>query len=487
MAKCKFSKTCKHYQKGAVTCNLDGGMYSFNAMNMTMKHCGVYDKQEQPKDSKWWMYAAIFIISFIFRFALRNKCFFDHDSLTFASAVQLTNSLHHLVPASGNKLFAVLVYSGIDLYVKNIYWTGTIVTIIFACAAVIMLAEVCKLLFKNDFIAYGSAFLFSFNPLFFSFTTFTRTYAMAIFLMLMSIYCFIRALRERSNYYYILSSIYFVLMLFTRSEYFLILPVYFMLYLWLHKISDLHLDKPFMTYYQFKLLVVPLAFAFIGMLFGWITWYGNDYIAWNRMIPLLSYSMSQLMSALTIPGFVLFVIGCCYLVWKKKDHLFLFCMVWFASIFLPMSIISSTTPRLYMNAIIPIYIIITYMFQNYRWKEWIVICMLLYMFASISFVLVPRNEHCYTYDLAKAIHDIDPNASVMLEDADVFSAYYFNQSDVAIDANITGKDIYTTSIVYDLYNMSYKRLAVKTIPYEDFHHAELVSKVQDVTIYKLER
>lgn len=417
----------------------------------------------------------IFILSVGIRQIFIADCLYHHDSVQLAKAIDQTTS-GNLTFAVGGRQAMVLIYSAANYFIQNGEKAAMLMTIIFAglCCCVLYLFVLELLQSKRT--AFYSAMLLSFSPLFLSITTYAKSHAIAIFFLLLALYIFIKG-------QYIFAGIVFTAAIFCRVDTLLYFPLFlFMIFLFSKKIK-------FLSIFGFTYPIIIL--GFIGIKSGWLYKYGSDsLVPISKVLWYVIYGMGTMSIGMGLTCLIVFLYICAKTRFDKIDG---FLFLWSALGFIYF-IISVTSPRMYMISIIPLYIITArhiYELLPKKNANFVIIIIVIFSFIQIFPTLYFRHEYCTGKELANKFQEViqdKSNSIVVLTDEGVFLNYYANIKYI-FPQNIksTNKTVYTTSIIYNKYNLTYEKKEVGTMLWEDYHHSELYATPKNISIYKLSK
>jgi hypothetical protein len=120
----------------------------------------------------------LFLVTITPRYILINDGLFHHDSVQLAKAVEGSIETKELMPAVNNRYGLVfvyilmhMIYSPFDISYEL---SVTLTTIILAGIASIFIFLFTSYYFKNQYIGFYTTLLLSFNPIFFSTSTYAK-------------------------------------------------------------------------------------------------------------------------------------------------------------------------------------------------------------------------------------------------------------------------------------------------------------------------
>ncbi|HIE44011.1 MAG TPA: hypothetical protein EYP78_04360 [Candidatus Omnitrophica bacterium] len=210
-------------------------------------------------------------------------------------------------------------------------FTARLPQLIFYLMTSVYLYRLLLLFRDKETAVVGSAF-FLFLPVFFYYGHMAYLTAGAIFLVVCSIFYFLRYIKEGEREDFIialfLSSIGFL-----YKRVLLVLLLTFFLYLLLKTIISRDLpDGPSFYLRSFWVGLVPvipwsfLSYRFSERNYSFIL---SNWFSWESAL----FVLRQMPQAITYPVFLLFIFGVIYSLWKKRDELTHFSLLWFFSFY----------------------------------------------------------------------------------------------------------------------------------------------------------
>lgn len=405
-----------------------------------------------------------------------NAGLFHHDSVQLAEAIET----HNWNGAVGGRAGVVLLYSIPYYFYPNAYLTSTLMTILLASLSCLILYLFIKDFSRNEFIAFCTAMLFSFSPLYLSISTYTKEHAAAIFFILLTLWIFYKR-------HYLVAGILFVISLFMRIDNILMLPVFITLYILYHHEKKWHN----LLYFFIPILTLCSISFYFNLLFK----NSSDFIVWTwKLIPLFVISSDRLIGSIHLYVFIMAILSLLLLFWKRRDTLLIFTGIWFFSIFVPMALMNVASARLFIIALIPLCILAAYFIhwtidqtENENFAGHLVIAALI--LAQIAFIIPTLEYRHHTMggkELADAFKSVVPeDGYVILEDENVFIEYYAGLKTIGPKGDFIGKSLYTTSDILKSYDLPFAKEPLKIVEYDDFHHSELGIDLRNITIYRL--
>lgn len=433
-----------------------------------------------------YMLLILFIITLVPRVVLVNDGLFHHDSVQLAKALEN----HNMTGAVGGRIGMMAIYSIPYAIYPDGYIIATYMTILFACLSVCMIFLLVKQLFDNSTIAFTTAVLFSFCPLFLSITTYAKSHAIGLFFILVALWFFVKSLKYDCYVWAFLSGTTFIYSLFVRIDNVLYVPLFIFLYFY----SD-NLFRTKAKRYDLKYLYclfVPIIMGLImGLVRGWLFKYGRDSLILNfdKWIYLFTVGSLNLVDSMGLFTFAILIISAFVLLKRKQDWLLIFCGLWFLVVFFPMVSLNVASARFFVGALIPLFILISFYLRSIK-TEWIFNTLfntlVVLMFLNIMPILIVRNQYSSGKVMGELLGDIvGDDEYVLLGDNSVFAKYYGGVSVLSPNANISGKSVYVMQHVIDLYSLNYTVIPITSFMWEDYHHGELKLKFRNETIYKV--
>lgn len=417
----------------------------------------------------------LFLVTITPRYILINNGLFHHDSVQLAKAVEGSIETKELMPAVNNRYGLVFIYSLMHMiyYPFDISYelSVTLTTIILAGIASIFTFLFTSYYFKNQYIGFYTTLLLNFNPIFFSTSTYAKSHAMALLCMMACLYFLLLAIDTEKNSSFILSGSFFILLLLTRIDgIFIIFSILFLLY------KDRKNTRQ-KAYYVGILFIITLILFLTEIIFI----YSIDIpkMLLREKLFLLVYSSVSLIDSIIPILFMLILYGIYYM-WKINKRLeVLFLSLFFLTTFLPMSIMNSFEPRLLLYSIVPLYMILSFLLNEFK-NKYIKVSLLIIAIISTFMPYYDMYEFRHSYSSGKEMalfleYNLNYGSSIELEDMDggVFIDYYSKKR-----FNITKDGDYL--FTKEKWNYT---IINKTI-YEGFHRSTIESNINTFYLYK---
>ena len=185
----------------------------------------------------WHIFLALVIISIVPRLMLLNAGLFHHDSVRFARTVEYPFESGNFLDLFrddfmnlrvGYLLYNFATYTFFHFFLghETAEFSTLFAGALAASLAVGMLFLFLRQLYRSNFVSISSALLFSFFPLFLSFSTYGKEHGAEIFLFLGSLYFFHRGVGEKKLRLFLYSGIFLGYFVLLRESAILYMPLY---------------------------------------------------------------------------------------------------------------------------------------------------------------------------------------------------------------------------------------------------------------------
>lgn len=453
------------------------------------------------KKNVGWM--VLLFVSFVIRIIYVNDGLFHHDSVQLANAVEATLESGVVHPAVGGKYFLVVVYTLFHLLLgQSAYISMTFLTIIFATAAVLMVYFFTKELTSNEVIAFSAAILYSFNPLFLSITTYAKSHALAVFLVMLAGYFLIRGLKTDKTMFFVGFGLTMVCALMTRVGTVFFLPVFILMVLQPEKIIK-DIKTPFSWMKRSFCMVFTVIGIFLLYKLKLIYYYSMDVptLGFGRSLYILFGSFNSLLDALTLPVFVGLVFIIYYMLYKKMDWELGFLAFWFFATFFPLAVSSTVSPRYWSNSLIPLMILAGYgiYFVSVKYRKTSVAVLILLLIISLGFIIPIigfRSIYCGPMEMSFVVGENSAPGDVIAINGDYHPhiEYYAGRKAVLIrdwdraDYVVVWKEgdialVNEYDNTYFVERGKHKFSYLGSVMMEDFHKSSLELKLREVDMY----
>lgn len=471
----------------------------------------------------------LFLFSFLLRLFFMNDGLFHHDSIQFALAVEKTVETGIIHPAVGAKYGLVVINALLFEIPYHLFGavsselTITLSTMLFASLAVVFLYLFMRELGRSKFHSISAALLFSVAPLFLSITTYAKSHGLSLFLVTLSAYALVRALKRSSFHYAIIASFTFGMILHVRpSDIVFGLPL-LIIYLWAPKLIKMK-GKEIRWQPRF-LVAIIVPSAFLALLYLMTQW--HFFLVQATVNPIdpslfnLFFALHTMYQTLTVLGSLFLLVGIFFL-WRSQKHLLLLLLAWFLPTFLYHASISTFSPRLLAVSVVPLMIITSHGIEIvYKKKNPVGILLLIILALSMLFSVYPildyRKDHSAGKDLALQISSLtEEDAVIILTEDGPFIEYYAGRETMAYSPGHTdtelqtylgdisilieeGRPVYISEVafiyhkppsesmrVFFAMNETFKMTAIDESPWENFHKASLEIYFEEVYLFRLE-
>ena len=408
----------------------------------------------------------LFFLAISIRMIYINSDLFHHDSVEYARDLELSVSSGNLQSGVSDRILYMIINLPFYIFFKNAYLSLNFVTILFAGLSIIMLYLFLSQIISRN-AAYIAAILFCFSPLYLSITSYPKAHSVALFFVFLSLYLF------RWNGW--ASGIVFCISLLARSDNIVYLPLFYLLSYYYKK----DLSK------VYKPLSIIVFFLLINMKGNFLNKAVYSLIPFHFISSSLTATIHYLIHSLSIFVFLLifFTFG---LIYSVKTKVVTFLSIWFMLVSLPFVFIDVITPRYFIHAIIPLFVLIgiflDFVTKNLKFYVVIVVvCLILLMITSIHPVLWYRHTNP---TVSNFINNLPNDLPYVLEDYAIMSKYYGNLTIIS-PTKYAGGLAYTTNRVLDIYNLSDKKVAILNLTLDYHYRSELALNLHNVTIYKI--
>jgi len=425
----------------------------------------------------------LFFLFFLFCIVFINDGLFDHDSVQLAKSVE--EGTNHMA----GKQAVIVVYSVFYFILNNFLPTDFLfnfVNIIFATATLIVLYYIVKELYNKD-IAFYSALLFGFSPIFLSVSTYAKSHTVSLFFILLSFYTLIKYVKEKRRFYFLFFIFFYLIAVLSRYENVIFIPLFF--------------------YYLFsdkKLRLLPLyiiLICFTGLFAASSITPAEFSIA--EIPKNMFFSLFVLSDIIILPEFIIiFIILLLHYIKKESaDNNKKLFTLWFFITYIPLSMVTVFSARLFILSLIPIKVfVVDFLYKNSKKKIYlngIIALILVINLIQIIPVLHYRHNHCSGKELGLFVNEKLGNEGVfIINDESVFINYYANIStsgyhagleiDNYLDNNVP---VFLFSKVLDEFgNKTFNRYKLKELykfEMDDYHHAELKLRLYERKIYSV--
>jgi len=394
----------------------------------------------------------ILITSILIRFPFLNAGLFHHDSAQLAVAVEKLVNNGELQGIGGGRHGLVIADSVFFYVFKTILrhesaeFSVNFASAFFGVLAVLLLYLFAKELFNDGFIAFSSAVLYSAAPLFLSVSTFAKEHTLDAFIVILSLYLFIKGIKKSKNMPILISGLIFASLAFVRFP--SILAIFSIMYLAFHSdkiseqgISNMLNNKKFKTMLMFAIpFLIILTIYFLsqsGAFFNEAKSNFNPFSAGNAKAILfynLKYSGESILASLNAVGVLFSIIGLA-LLFSERRHLFYFLLIFFIPLFLFYASSKTIADRFFVVPIAALIIGIAYAIGNIKKKNAyagaiVMVLFLIAFFMNIYPTIKLRSEFSAFKELAGIINDnaLPGDSVVILYGDDTPAINYYSRT-----------------------------------------------------------
>lgn len=402
--------------------------------------------------SDWVIAISLLVVSASIRFPFLNAGLFHHDSAQLAFAVEKFVNNGELQGIGGGRHGLVLANAPFYYISKTVFghesseFAVNFVSAFFGVLAVLFLYLLVKELFNDRFIAFSSAMLYSTAPLFLSVSTFAKEHTLDTFIIILSLYLFIKGINTSKYTLIFISGIVFALLAFVRFP--SIWAIFSIIYIAFNsdKISEQGLsnilnNKKFKT---ISIFIIPFLIILIiyfllesGAFLNEAKSNFSPFSAENAKYILfynLRYSGESILANLNAVGVLFSVIGLA-LLFREKKHLFYFLLLFFIPLFLLYASSKTVADRFFVVPLIALIISIAYSIGNIRKKNAyagtiVLILFLIAFFANIYPTIKLRSKFSAFKELAGMINDntLPGDSVVILYGDDTPAINYYSKT-----------------------------------------------------------
>jgi len=327
---------------------------------------------EYAKERDWAVFLGLFLFSFILRYALRADCLFHADVVGYAFAAERTletGQMHYgLVPGYPGAIFIITIFFAIAKVFGAVNAEGAAIIsmLLFASLAVGFMYLFLREWIRNKYVSFTASVLFSLTPIFLSASTYGKDHGPSAMFILLTAYLAALYHRKRSDKLCVALGLSFGYAISVRlTNVFFLFPLLF-LFFRIRYHDGWHSD---ITKRAIKELVYIGASAFVIIALFYRRFYIEsgvqpflDQMNYNRFLgvfhPTIYTGLDWLTRSLVEYGWVGVILGVIYLYRKKKYDWIILLTIWFVPFFVYLSNRTTSSPRYFVIALIPLMILI---------------------------------------------------------------------------------------------------------------------------------
>lgn len=493
----------------------------------------------------WIIILSLLIIAFSFRFFLRPDCVFHMDATGYSNAAKATFdtlTMHYALSPGypGNILISAILY-GFDKILLGATDADNAVimtSIILASLSIPLLYITIKKWFKNRKIALFTALLYCFTPLFLSVSTWGKDHGASAFFTILTFYFMIRFKEKKDILSMVLVGISYGYTVCVRMPDMLIIIPLTLIYLDISikgfRLKDLDFYPPRLK--EIFAFVASSTAVIIALYYTLLTTEGLkpffDQMAYNKFLglfsPQLYLGFQWITSGLLLYGWIFAILGIIYLL-KSKDYILVSNLViWFMALFIFMGSRTTTSPRYFITALIPLMILSGFgLFWLSRMKikqksiapfiSVMFIVMIIHMLVIVYPVMSYRHSYCGPKEFGEFLKEkTEPDSLILAVDEHAF-IHHFGEREYLIhpvneeyadenawidfkekiDSHLdSGKHVYfiSTFFSYDDYGLAYKMIMenydaeyIGEVDNEDFHKSEITPAIFTEQLYRIKK
>lgn len=399
-----------------------------------------------------WIILFLLVISASIRFPFLNAGLFHHDSAQLAVAVEKLVNEGGLHGIGGGRHGLVIADSIFFYFFKLVLghesaeFSVNFASAFFGVFAILFLYLLVKELSNDRFIAFSSAMLYSFTPLFLSVSTFAKEHTLDAFIVILSLYLLIKGIKKSKNALIFISGLIFALLAFVRFP--SILAIFSIMYIAFNSgkiseqgISDILNNKKFKTILIFIIPFLTILIIYFllesGAFLNEAKSNFNPFSAENAKAILfysLKYSGESILASLNAVGVLFSIIGL-VLLFREKRHLFYFLLLFLIPLFLFYASSKTVADRFFVVPMIALIIGIACAIGNIKKKSAyagaiVLGLFLIAFFANVYPAIKMRSEFSAFKELAGIINDntLPGDSVVILYGDDTPAINYYSRT-----------------------------------------------------------
>jgi hypothetical protein len=481
----------------------------------------------------WALLFLLFTVSFSVRILLINNGLFHSDSVALAMSAESIVEQGRFETAASGKFGMVIINAAAYmmshhlLRAESAELTVTLVVILLSSLSVCLLYLVVLNLTDSAFASFSAAMLFALNNLFLSVSTYAKSHGPSLFFAFTVIYILTRPAWKGSRRDITILAAASTYMLLVRPDTLLYVVPLGLLCLFRRQLLDelrgiAHRSCKNKFACLAVVIAIPLVLA-IGNV--WVP--GLLFIRKTDMLQQATLSVYsshflkaclQLVNSLTLPVVLAVAASYLYVILRRMKWTALFAIVWFLAIFLPMGLSRVASPRLFVGALAPLFLVLGIgLNEVYRRERLVSVTILIILCFSMLFAAYPvvafRHANCGPKQFGLMVKNTtEQNAVVIANDMAAFVNYYGNRSTISypvygnaeeVRATVgfihslidKGVPVYVPSHIFYMtpdkspertLKGNFKLSKVGEVVAEDYHHAELELRPLLVVLHRLE-